>query len=432
MIKGKNKNKRKRVLAVTAAAALCTLLLSTFAWEVYKAEKENKFGNALSSGSIEIEEIFPDPMLEEGAKLQKDVWTVNTSSSNTIVRLTFEEIMNTLNTKPGEKEAIIKQFADTDLDPATHLPTVANADTKGYIPVVMDNGYYVSELKKNTGNDPFVTWADVTSDMTGAPADVTILAKANKVDITAVGGSTEYRVDVEYVAFRKFDLTHTNMGDVSKDKVVKFTDPATGTINTAFVAQQVNSKNAAGKTTFKAAYDASTGAITGYSFTDLNMEFYDGLVRSGVANWAAEDLHIGPGTEVAKLPALSAINKSSADANVDLYYSAFLKADASENTWMYNENDGFFYYMGVVGSGSYTNPILSHVGLGIDLGTKYDYLDYSLWVDAEAVLPKKEAVLEQFFGGTVPTAEPSLTIYNKLVTLADANTPVDPDPLPVP
>ncbi|MBP1042825.1 hypothetical protein I6N95_17550 [Vagococcus sp. BWB3-3] len=401
MKKAKNK---KKLLAVGAALSLCVLMLGTFAWDVYQTSKENKFGNAVLGGSIVIEEIFPDPVLTPGAELQKEVWGVNTSQNDVFIRMSFEERLALL-VEEGATGQAEKQYL-TD-------PTLATAKE---IPVVMDAIYLDGLAAANTAGTEFDDWKDITAKLPvgTVTADTKVLAKATKKDITPPGGTATWQVSVEYTAYRKVPVANTNMGEVSRDKVVKYPNDA------ASVAQEVVFEtDASGKvTTISATVNPATGDITGYTADvgkPAKYSFYTGLDTDEFYNWAGPVVHAGLTTD--PLIPLANIDRSAIDPLISLKYGADLDTTAAANTWIYNEDDGYFYWIGIVSSGDKTKNLLEKVGLASSASSMYDYLDYSLWITADGVLTKEAAIVEQFFKGTVPAGGTSKTVYDALVGL---------------
>ncbi|MGY3747806.1 hypothetical protein ACWN8P_11155 [Vagococcus salmoninarum] len=400
MKKGTDKktNKRKKVMAVAASASLCALMLGTFAWDVYKAEKENKFGNALVGGSIEIEEIFEDPHMTPGKELKKQVKLVNTSSSDVFARASFEESMKILqNAGPNDPN---KKHV-TSLDATTLLPTTNDKA----IPIVLDVGYYVKQAAANT--DPTVGWADITAttkaDGAVLDAGVQVFAKLNVQTITSSTGDKEYKVTGEYVAYRAFDIANSNMGEISKNIVVKL--PGT----TDKVAL---SAGPATKEQFKINFDKHTGTISGYDMIDFGYDFYDGLKPAEEHNWAGDVALFGLVGDTH--PAVK--DTSAVDPLITLGYNASVEAAPTPNKWVYNAEDGYFYFLKVLTPEDQTDEFLATVALDASAGTEYAYLDYSLHIEGQAVLVNKAAV-EAEFGLTSASLGTSKLIYDALIAL---------------
>ncbi|MGX7013768.1 hypothetical protein [Vagococcus silagei] len=393
----KNVSKKKRFMVLMSTIAVFAILLLTFAWDVYKSSKENKFGNAIAAGSIVVEEYFPDGKIPEGGKVEKQVWGVNTSQTAVLMRMTFEERLRTLIAEGNTNSAKVVKVAD------------AAAKPDKAIPFPIDAVYYATEAKLGDAaqvTDSVGKWANITSQVkvggANIPTDVVVLGKSTKEKITAVGNTVTYKVSTEYAAFKKVKLEDTNMGDVSKQAVVKYPGA------TDSIAQRVDLEG------FKPKFDVSTGDITGFEATNINYVYYEGLSAPVLANWgnAPKDINLG-GTESPILPADA--KTSAKDKNLTYDYK-HLSDTIEKGKWIYNPEDGYFYYLGVVGSGAKTSNVLDKVGLKNGSGTIYDYFDYSLFVDLEGILPEEEAVTAEFFKGTKPTAGKSKDIYDALVT----------------
>lgn len=363
--KDKNKNRKRRALGITAGIALCTLILGTFAWDLYQDSVDNKFGNAAMQGSVEVEEIFEDPHMTPGKEIKKEIWLNNTSSTPTFVRATFEEKFTKL-ISDGSGNAVIEQYPDSQVNnTGNYLPTTnANA-----VPVIVDALTVKDKSDNNSSGDEFDDWKDVTSKVTfagGKPADVTVYAKSRKETTNIVGGGTQTKVTTDYIAVRKFALANAHLGEVSEKLVVKYPGSATD------VAQQVTG-------TFKPVYNEVTGDTT-YTFDNVVFNFYQGMTAEISKDWPTE------------IPLATDIDKSLVDSNISLKYSSFLVSPITQHTWFYNEDDGYFYWMDVLASGAKTDEFLAAVQLDASVGTEYDYLDYTLKAIGEGVITNMAAV----------------------------------------
>lgn len=397
----KNVSKKKRFMVLMSTIAIFTILLLTFAWDVYKSSKENKFGNAISAGSVVVEEVFPDGKIPEGGSVKKEVWGVNTSQTPVMMRMTFEERLRKLIPEGTSKSAKV-----------TSVTSIASKPAKG-IPFPLDVVYYAEQAQLGSGTpntDSIGKWADITAAVKvsgqAVPTGVVILAKSAKERQEAVGGTVTYKVTTEYAAFNKASVEESNMGDVSKQAVVKYP----GDVES--IAQRVDLDG------FKPLYNVTTGAITGFEATGLKYVYYDGLADAELANWgnAPKDINLG-GTQDPMKPASS--KGSAIDTNLTYEYK-HLSETVTPGKWIYNPEDGYFYYLGVVGSGQKTSNVLDRVGLKNGSGSIYGYFDYSLFVDLEGILPEDEAVIAEFFKGTKPTTGKSKEIYEALATYINA------------
>lgn len=358
---------------------MATLVIGTFAWDVYQDFKENKFGNALVGGSISVTEKFEDPHLEEGKTVVKEVGITNTSSSNVLVRASFEESLRILATDGTGK--VLEQHLPASALNANYTST---AYTKA-VPIIVDAAAYATKAATNT--DETVDWADITSMITwdsgAAPADVVIYGRTTKTKVTTPGMPDTWNVKTEYFAIRKFDLTLTNLGEVSKDIVVKYPG-ATG-----HVAQEVKGDLEVD------GFNSATGAYTGFKMSNVTFGFYEELKDYTANNWAGAQTYVDtiPGaTDIT--PALAAVGHSSLDTNIEFTYHADVvnTLPISTSKWIYNEEDGYFYWTAILPSGNTTSHFLTNVGLKAGVGNEYDYLDFNLYVEGQGILANQDAL----------------------------------------
>lgn len=433
----KGNTKKKRMLIVASATAICLMMLATFAWDVFKASKENKFGNALTSGSVQIEELFPDTQLtDDKVGLQKEVWAVNSSASDIVLRLSFEESFRKLILDGGVAS---KKYVDPGVAGAVNIdnmPTdAAFKDTA--MPFIVDATLYGNVLAAATVNtDPFAGWADITNQMTPAlPTGVKAFARASK---NYQETENYYDLTIDYFAYQKVAIDKAHLGEESAKQVIKYP----GDPNSVAMLVLAGTELAP---TWNVDYNPANGVITGYKPTNLNYVYYEGMNKPNLVNWSGEDVHLGITPAGAATPndfsTFKPINpafalvtggveskqtvKSTADtdSNINLLFTDQLTTDTpTDGKWFYNQDDGFFYYVGKLASGKTTGTLLSGISLrdpnnlAARVGPAYDYLDYSLWVDVDAVLAKKEAVIEQFFPTVPAPGSQSDKIYQKLVT----------------
>jgi len=96
-------------------------------------------------------------------------------------------------------------------------------------------------------------------------------------------------------------------------------------------------------------------------------------------------------------PAASAISYAQTDASnkyIQINYNDGLAAlqSISNGKWFYNANDGYFYYIGKVGSGQISPALLKSIELDKDAGAAYAGLQFDLKVSMEAIQNTIDAV----------------------------------------
>lgn len=377
----KNTKKRKKIFVVAAASAVCALMLGTFAWEVYKDSKENKFGNAIVDGNIKVVEEFPDPTMPLDKVVKKEVGIMNQSAKEVFIRTSFEEMMKNLK-NTGKDAPTTSLYVENGLN-SYHMP-VSNPDA---IPLITDVNINYDLAKMGTVGALDSWYVAPESMLPDLPADVVVLVKSTSKDIIQPDGvTTKKAFTTEYQAFRKMKLANISIGEVASNMVAKLTGTTTD------VAIKVEGD-------FKQIVDNNDNptAITGFTFGKIEYPFYDGYDTPKLANWATTDEH---GTGTAKHPGtITTPGKSAADLNVELTYSTadINNTTPTANKWFFNKDDGYFYYIGLVGSGDTTPLLLKSVKLdSATAGSEYAYLDYSLWIDAEGMFPNVNALANEW------------------------------------
>ncbi|MGX7417187.1 hypothetical protein ACWOFR_00130 [Carnobacterium gallinarum] len=104
-------------------------------------------------------------------------------------------------------------------------------------------------------------------------------------------------------------------------------------------------------------------------------------------------------------PASNLTGQSQLDSLIKLSYDSIDNTTITNNTWFYNENDGYFYYIGTISSGEITPFLLSSVTLDPSAGNTYQLMKFDLTVKADAIQATKAAVGT---GGAWPTLTPAL------------------------
>lgn len=412
----RTKNKKKRI-AVLSFAAICTLLLATFAWELYQDSVENKFGNALISGSVKINEKFEDPHLAPGEEKEKNVWLTNTSSSNLLVRATFEERLRLL-VAEADGSAKLEKIVEKDITQGTYLPT---ANPKA-IPVVVDGKYYIDAALANSATTDKilkdwvditnkVDWTDTTQFPTGQPSDVKVFAKLTQTKTTDVNNNTIYNYKGDFIAFRKFDLANSNMGDVSKDIVVKYPG------STTHIAARVNGDKDNPLNIVVGTKTDDPDSFT-FTFNNYHNEFYTGLNTGTDLNWSTKNIHVDDNKPTYPIASYEA---SLADSNIEYGFSGDMVTTVSQSKkWFFNKDDGYFYYLDILASGSNSPEFLNSVALKGDVKNVYDYLDYSLFVDGEGILVNQLSLDENWDNlvtQSAVTGSDSEKLYNLYKTI---------------
>lgn len=111
-------------------------------------------------------------------------------------------------------------------------------------------------------------------------------------------------------------------------------------------------------------------------------------------NWTAGPLFVGTGD----------IGRFESDNLITLqYHDANITATPTADKWYYNAADGWFYYVGIVPSGTVSPLLMTSVTLDKSAGNSYMYMDYTLQVKTEALQGTAEAI-EAWPGATANAA----------------------------
>lgn len=75
---------------------------------------------------------------------------------------------------------------------------------------------------------------------------------------------------------------------------------------------------------------------------------------------------------------------------IELKFTDYLKDTKAEGTW-FEGKDGYYYYIGKVAGGSYTNMLLDSVTLSSEAGNEYKNLEFDVTVVADSIQSSNEA-----------------------------------------
>ena len=75
---------------------------------------------------------------------------------------------------------------------------------------------------------------------------------------------------------------------------------------------------------------------------------------------------------------------------IELNFTDYLKDTKAEGTW-FEGKDGYYYYIGKVAGGSYTNMLLDSVTLSSKAGNEYKNLEFDVTVVADSIQSSNEA-----------------------------------------
>ena len=102
---------------------------------------------------------------------------------------------------------------------------------------------------------------------------------------------------------------------------------------------------------------------------------------------------------------------------IELNFTNYLKDTKAEGTWFEGE-DGYYYYIGKVAGGSYTNMLLDSVTLSSNAGNEYKNLEFDVTVVADSIQASNDACVSWCKSSSL------VDTYKNLQT-GEATTPKD-------
>jgi hypothetical protein len=369
-------NKRKPIaLAMALALSLVTALSATFAWFTSNDSATNHMAtDQFTNGDVKIVEVFdPDDPINPGVDVIKAVGAVNTGSSDALVRVSFAEVLRKLenNGKPVTTGAIWNNAANT-------IPQLFSSSS------VTGGAFDTSKGWKNVRTG---TTAPIDISKLTIPSGVQVLYKE-----TVIGAKTSY----QFMAYGVIG-THT---------------PATPYDG---LLQNVTADFQLDKKTMEVSVPAG-----GWNFWQFTYPAQD---KKG--KWASLSsfVDLTPDyTLVSPLKTLTLPRTPSVTDNlIELMFSSSLKSalgQCSDGDWWYNQDDGYFYYIGKVGSGQATaTNLLEKVGLNATATDAYNSLKFDLIVKMESI-QNVEAALTSNVGWGMAANQPNTTaLIQKLKSL---------------
>lgn len=365
-----NKTKKKVTAGVAAGLAATMLLAGTFAWVQLNDERINRMKtSAITDGTVHLNEEFtPKDDWEIGTEHDKKVSVTNAGNSRVFVRVSYEEVLKFYG---NDGEPVAKQTGATS---AADLPVAFNAG-------------------KYTGNG----WVDVpSSQITPAlPANVKVKAKGTKTSEITGDGSTVEKVGLEYAIFNEYEAGKFQKMDASL-KVASSTGATadTWTYTVADINYYVYQSQE-----FKAVDWAGSNTVLGTSGTRYNVD-YDYTAFANTPTTLATGTQIPTVDPVDNTRWLADLQSDSGlDSSLYTVYNAAgmtnaVPASGGENKWLYNDKDGYFYYMNVLNSGETTPEFLNALGLKADASKKYSDMQLDLVLNMEAIQAVKAAITD--------------------------------------
>jgi predicted ribosomally synthesized peptide with SipW-like signal peptide len=362
-------------LVLAIALALVSAVSATFAWFTSNDSATNHLETSqFTNGDVKIVEVFdPKDPLNPGIDVNKDVGAVNTGSSGALLRISFAEVLRKL--ENGGKPAAVATLWN---NAANTLPQLFDSQS-----IAAGGAFGSGNGWENVNSAPANTF-DLSS--LNIPQGVTVLYKA-----VTVGTKTTY----QFVAYGTIG-THT---------------PATKYDG---LLQNVTADFQFDKTTKKVTVTGGTWNFWQFSYPATDVK----------AKWAAltafPDIDGTFGTE--KKPAVTlSRTDAQADPMIKLLFTSNVKASLAacqDGDWWYNPADGYFYYIGKLGSGQATKTnLLDAVGLDPSAGTAYNSLNFDLIVKMESIQNVDAALTASSGWGMNAADQGTIDLIAKLTSL---------------
>lgn len=404
----KNSSKKKKLLAVAAALAIIAVLSGTFAWLTAQDQRINRAESAAVSGddSVKVVEKWEPKPLVPGTEATKEVAVTNTGNTSVFVRVSYEEVLKHL-----------ADNGDITAD-ATGKYNPINTDLDDDMPVNFD---YTKAIA-----DGFV---EVPSgNVTGAATGEKLLVKGGKsVDPLTLVETYNYEAKMAYeYSSGKYQLMKAGQIVIDNENSSLEAKDWTFTVsNITYSYYAGGFKNTVVNWAESSLADED-GNNTGYSLlgTDGTRYGVDYDYTLAGLNLSALPGHT-PATAINQVPTASGLKDVQADTNglsksmIHINYGNDMTdiPTLASGKWVYNKEDGWFYYTEALASGVTTPNLLNKLVFDAAMGKEYNSATYDLTVKLEVIQATKEALTDSagwnLGGGSTPTGD-TLAIVNKL------------------
>jgi alternate signal-mediated exported protein len=393
--------KNKKIIGSLAVvlAVMTALSGATFAWFTSQDSVTNHVEtDQLTSGDVKLVEIFdPDDPFNPGVDINKDVWAVNTGSTDAIVRISFAEVLTKL-ALDGKAVNFTKVYDGTKytapVDPADDLDDSAQYTA---IPLLFNS----DSIAAGGAYDSAAGWKELTTvtslavdgitSIVGLPANVTL--RYFYKTLTSAGRSYTNYTFVAYAPITSSDKYNGKLQNISAD----FDVDENGALTVSnvkypvFVVNKPVQKKWALLTNHATDADSPIGVGFGLAtpIPTVANPLPDTITETRRRWQSATDpllelvfANIGATTNSVVITALDTVTPAN---------------DAGK--WWYNADDGYFYYIGKVAPGQATPVLLDAVGLNFIAGDAHNNLSFDLIVKMDAVQNVKEALSTSTAGG---------------------------------
>ena len=440
----KNNSKKKKLLAAAAALALIAVLSGTFAWITSQEQRVNRVKSAkVVDNSVTVNEKWePKPMVP-GTKATKEVSVTNSGDASVFVRVSYEEVLKHLTSKGAVT------YSPSSVTGAKYDPSATN-DLTSHVPVI----YSPAKISAANG---FAEVTDPATQVTGLEPNTKLFVKGGKITDPSTGGISSSYTPILVHEFAPGEYQEMKATIKEDDELKDRTDSATGwnftvtDITYAYYADGYKNAVVNWAKSSLAPLDAAPGdetTVTGYALlgTKGTRHGVDYDYRNATLGIAAADYLPDPAitTDTDIVPIadgdvkgiqadLKGLTEGSVKQNhIRIGYGAAMTNVAALNPtetdelvagpaakkWVYNSDDGWFYYTGTLKGGETTADLLKELIFGQNMGDAYTNATYDLVVKLEAIQATEEAVKDSSGWGLDGAAADSNTdkIVKQLVS----------------
>jgi len=355
------KKNKKIALILSLVLTVAMIAGATFAWFTAEDSVLNRFRTRRSPDEdVKIQEIFDPPILTPGQDATKEVSVVNTGEGPALVRLSFDEVL--------------ELTANWDL---VSTPFSANDKTAGKYPYVFNEAPYTNA----NGWFEVTTTADAVNldglKLAAAlPSDIKVFAKMVKSDDIIPIVTYSWVVWSEISGTDGVTYTNYDGSEFSFDGQAQAVRYADGSI------------------------DNKELTITGIEYMVFDKKSkYD-------ASWTIlADLGLISAPDIATKTS-DIITETKANAAFPGMYPNYIQLHYGDLTddltgggtgkWFFNEDDGWFYYLGMLEAGTSTSNLLKSVSLDEDAKKEYSDLLFDLIVKMLAIQNTGDAIIANF------------------------------------
>jgi alternate signal-mediated exported protein len=318
---------RKAAVVISSVLAIIIALSATFAWVTSSFTKVNHFENQgyITDGTVVVNEddFEPPEEWQPGQTIDKKVSVTNTGAGDVLVRVSYDELLNIL----GDNGNVT--YTNIVVPGADKIQ--ANTDITAYVSANWTE-FASAKITSSVGGDYDLD--DLTGDgITPTKANLHILKSTNG------------------------------------DALVAYYEYAPG---------KYQSVKVKGHTVSVAGDEIEITEELDFAYFTAGSDVY--------AAWSGAFLNTAWSGQTNSLGAIPATTATSAlNSAITLQYTGSFLDTLATDSWYYNAQDGYFYYIGIVESGTSTAGLLESVTLLGNASGAFKNVSYDLAITVEAI-----------------------------------------------